>query len=89
MIKTKIKEEEKVGRIEIQLGLKLVLGKYSKEETNTYQKLADLISKTINKKVTVEIIVDYYLPSIEYEDRLLIAKEHWPDDWIGDENFVN
>ena len=84
MNKVKKEKQEKVGKHEIQLGLKLVLGKYSKEETNTYQKLADLVSKAIKKKVTEELIVDYYLPSIEFEDRYLIAKLHWPDD----ENFV-
>jgi len=79
---------EQVKNVEIELALKLIRSKYSEDELNTYSKLADLVTKTIQKEVTEDRIVEYYMPSIEYEDRLLIAKEHWPDDWSDSENFV-
>ncbi len=87
MEKVKIKTEQ-VSDVEIKLALKLIESKYSSDKLDTYSKLAALVSKTIQKQVTENRIIEYYLPSIQYEDRLLIAKEHWPNGWEDLENFV-
>ncbi len=84
MDKVKKKKQTQVSDAELRLVLKLISSKYPVEKRDTFGKLADLITKHINKEVSEDRVYEYYRPSIEFEDRYLIAKEHWP----GDENVV-